>query len=112
MPTVTVAAAGSSSIVEGTIGKIIVSRTGDTNGALIVRYKAAGAARAGTDYKKLTGMATIPAGESQVKIKIKTIDNQIVNGTRVVKIKLLPASDGSYNLGDVVVAKLKITDND
>ena len=38
----------------------------------------------------------IPAGAPQAKIKIKAIKNAAADGTRVVKIKLLPDADGSY----------------
>ena len=32
--------------------------------------------------------------------------------TRVIKIKLKPATDGSYVLGSVTVAKVSLIDND
>ena len=112
VPEVTLTVAGSPSLEEGTNAKLIVHRTGDMSAALTVRYKPAGAAVAGVDYKPLPGTVSIPAGAAQVKLKLKTIDNAAVDGTRVVKIKLLPSTDGSYTLGDPATAKLKIIDND
>ena len=108
----TLSVSGNASVVEGTIGKAAIHRTGDTSTALTVRYKVVGGAKAGKDYKPLSGSVVIPAGITQVKIKLKTIDNQTVDGTRVAKIKLLPATDGSYALGSPDAAKIKITDND
>ena len=60
----------------------------------------------------MTGTVTIPVGASRAKIKIKPVDDDLKNGTRVAKIKLLPATDGSYTLGNPRTAKIKITDND
>ena len=64
------------------------------------------------DYKALPGTVTIPAGVAQVKIKVKPIGNTSADGIIVAKIKLLPAADGSYVLGSVTTAKVKIVDND
>ncbi len=113
VPEVTMTTAGDGDAVEGgETGKVAVHRTGDTTAALTVHYKVAGAAMAGADYKALSGTVTIPAGAAQAKIKIKPIDNAAVDGTRVVKLKLKPATDGSYTLGTAAVAKIKIIDND
>ena len=79
---------------------------------LTVHYKVAGGVVAGKDYKALTGVATIPAGSAQVKVKIKPVNDSTHEGTRVAKIKLKPASDGSYTLGSPTVAKVHILDND
>ena len=113
VPLVTVSAlAGGQTVEGGAAGKIKVSRTGDTGTDLIVHYKLAGAAKGGVDYKTPGGSVTIPAGATQAKIKIKPIDNTTVDGTRVVKLKLKPATDGSYSLGTATTAKIKIIDND
>ena len=110
--TLTLTVLGSASVVEGTIGKVAIHRTGDTSTALTVRYKVVGVAEAGTDYKPLPGTVVIPAGVTQVKIKLKTIDNQTADGTRIAKFKLLSSTDGSYSLGEPASAKIKILDND
>ncbi len=112
VPTVTISAA--SGLVEegGPAGKVVVQRTGDLSVALTVRYKVQGSAKLGVDYKPLTGTAIIPAGSAQVKVKIKPLDDTAIDGTRVVKVKLLPSTDASYNLGDAFVAKLKLVDGD
>ena len=113
IPVVTITIAGDGDAVEGgEAGKAVVHRMGDITAALTVHYKVTGAAEAGTDYKALSGIVTIPAGAAQAKVKIKPIDNTTVDGTRVAKIKLKPATDGSYTLGTATVAKIKIIDND
>ncbi len=94
------------------MGKVKVVRTGDTSAALTVHYKLAGTAKGGVDYKTLGGSVTIPAGAAQAKIKIKPIDNTAHDGTRVIKLKLKLATDGSYSLGTAATAKIKIIDND
>lgn len=96
----------------GENGKVAVRRTGDFSTALTVRYKVAGSAKSGVDYKPVTGTVTIPVGAAQAKVKIKPIDNKTVDGTRVAKVKLLPSLDGSYTLGTAAVAKIRIIDND
>ena len=114
VPTVTIEVTGDGLAAEGgENGKVKVIRTGDTGAPLTVRFKIAGAAKAGVDYKALSGnTVTIPAGASQTKIKLKPIDNATIDGTRVAKIKLLPSLDGSYTLGSAMAAKIKIVDND
>ncbi len=60
----------------------------------------------------LPGSVTILAGEATAKVKLKTIDNGMVDGTRRAKVRLLPSIDDTYTLGEPAVAKIKITDND
>lgn len=108
-PTVTAMIAGSGMAVEGgAAGKILVKRTGATSTALTVHYKVQGSAKAGVDYKPLAGTVTIPAGAAQAKIKVKPLDDEAVAGTRVAKIRLLPATDDSYQLGSATVVKIKV----
>ena len=89
-----------------------MERTGDTSTALTVRYKVQGSAKPGVDCKVLSGTVTIPAGAAQVKIKLKPLDIETVDGTRVAKFKLLPATDGSYVVGSAYIAKIKVIDNE
>ena len=112
-PTVTIAVVGDGDAVEGgENGKVAVRRTGDLTKALTVRYKVAGGVVAGKDYKPLPDVATIPAGAAQVKVKIKAVDDSTHGGTRIAKVKLKTATDGSYTLGSPAAAKVKIIDND
>ncbi len=89
-------------------GKVAVRRTGNTTAALMVSYKIKGAATAGVDFKPLTGTLVIPAGAAQAKLKLKPLPNPQNTGTLKAKIVILPASDGSYELGGTTVAKIKV----
>ena len=97
-------------------GKVAIQRTGDLTNALTVRYKVAGSAVKGVNYKAgpLTGLVVIPAGATQVKVKVKPLDNpaQAAESLTVAKVKLLPSLDGSYSLGTPTVGKVKIIDNE
>ena len=106
----TIAVVGDGDAVEGgENGKIAIHRDGDITNPLVVRYKVAGGVVAGTDYKALPGVATIPAGAAQVKVKIKVVNDSTHEGTRIAKVKLKPATDGSYLLGATTAAKVHIT---
>ncbi len=97
-------------------GKVAIRRTGDLSTALSVRYKVAGSALRGVNYKAgtITGLALIPAGAAQVKVKLKPLDTPTLaaGSLTVAKVKLLPALDASYSLGTPAVAKVKIIDNE
>ena len=107
--TVTVAVSGDGRAEFGVEnGKVAVRRTGDLSAALTVSYKIKGAAKAGVDFKPLTGTLVIPAGAAQAKLKLKPLHNLLNTGTLNAKIVILPASDGSYGLGDTTLAKVKV----
>ena len=99
-PTVNLAVGGSGVAVEGGAkGIAVVTRTGDTSAALTVSYKAKGSAKAGVDYKTLSGTVIIPAGATKAKIKVKPIDGSPNAGTLKIKLVLLAPADGSYTVG-------------
>ena len=97
-------------------GKVAIRLDSVLTVPVSVRYKVVGSAQAGSDYKSgpvVTGVAVIPAGAAQVKVKIKPLDDPAAaGGLRVAKLKLLPSLDDSYTLGTPTVAKIKITEND
>ncbi len=110
---VTVAAAGDGRAEFGVEnGKVAVRRTGNLTAALTVSYKLKGAAKAGVDFKPLTGTLVIPAGAAQAKLKLKPLHNPLNTGTLKAKVVILPASDGSYELGGTTVAKVKVVGGD
>lgn len=91
--------------------KILVTRSGTNfSQPLTVLYKAAGDAAPGQDYKSLTGIATIPAGAANTKIQVRTYDDGVTDGTKSLKLKLKPATDGSYTLGELPKVKVTILD--
>ncbi len=89
--------------------KILLTRTGDTTQPLTVTYKATSSAVPSTDYKPLSGIATIPAGATSTKLKIKTYDDGVADGTKVLKLKIT-GSGTTYTLGAVPTAKVTILD--
>ena len=112
-PTVTIAAGGNGMAVEGGAkGKVIITRTGDTSTALTVNYKAKGPAKAGVDYKALSGSVTLPVGAATAKIKIKPISGSPDHGTLKIKLVLKPAADGSYEVGSPSRANILLIEND
>ena len=96
----------------GAAGKVTVRRTGDVSAALMERYKTKGTPKASTDFKPLRGTVMIPIGAASAKIKIKAINDKAAKGKHVVKIMLPPSPNGSYQLGNPDLAKIKIIDND
>ena len=90
-------------------GMFRIIRTGDTTSAVTVDYTVGGTAN-GVDYDQLTGTATISAGASFTQIKVKPIDDTIVEGNEDVTLTLSAAPTG-YALG-TATANVTIVDND
>lgn len=91
--------------------KILVTRSGgDLSRALVVLYKVAGSALPGQDYKALSGVVTIPAGAASIRFKVRTHDDGVADGTKTLKLKLRPAPNETYVLGDVRKVKITILD--
>ena len=66
-----------------------VSRTCQTNDDLLVRYAIGGTASNGEDYRKLEGTVVIPAGAWSADILIDPIDDERIEGTETVELKLI-----------------------
>ena len=71
-------------------GEIIVERSGRTDSELLVFFEWAGTAVFGEDYRALSGMVTIPSGESRAFIDIQPLDDSLVEGDEKVVLRLLP----------------------
>lgn len=56
--------------------------------AITVNYAVTGTATAGKDYATLTGLVTIPAGQNNVDIPLTVIDDQEVEGTENVTLRV------------------------
>ncbi|WP_109697108.1 Calx-beta domain-containing protein [Chitinophaga deserti] len=63
-----------------------------------VSYNTTGTASAGSDYQVLTGSIDIPAGQKEAIIVIQPVNDNILEGTETVEIRLTAASAplGSY----------------
>jgi Ca2+-binding RTX toxin-like protein len=74
-------------------------------------YTIGGTATNGVDYTKLTGTATIPAGQTSVDISVKPIDDSLPEGNENVTLTL--ASGASYNTDAAKsTASITIIDNE
>ena len=98
LPEVTVAATSPYAIETGlTKGGFTITRTRGTDTALTVKYSIGGTAKAGTDYKKLSGTVKFAAGQSSKVIKVVPINNGKVDVARTVELTIKP--DTPYFVG-------------
>jgi hypothetical protein len=114
IPPPTVAIAASSGAEGGADGTLTFTRTGSTTLNLQVNFALTGTATPKTDYQ-VFGVAPngtsviIPAGASQAVVRIRPIDDKLVEGTESV-IATLQA--GSYQRAATATATVSIRDND
>jgi hypothetical protein len=93
-PAVTVSTVASETLSEnGGTGKFWISRTGSTAAALTVNYTLSGTATAGIDYQGVSGVVTVPAGQSGAQVAITAINDMLAEGAETVTLSL---SAGSY----------------
>ncbi|MBS9383587.1 MAG: SdiA-regulated domain-containing protein [Dolichospermum sp. BR01] len=113
-PIITIAATDANASETGSDpGTFRITRTGSTVGSLTVNYIiATGSGQAtSTDYAPtLTGVATIPSGQSFVDITITPVDDTLAEGTETVTLTL--GDTGSYDTGTPKTATVTIIDND
>lgn len=89
-------------------GLFTVTRKGDVSQPVTVRYAVGGTARNGVDYEYLDGDLTLGAGETSGEILVGPIDDEEVEGTEFVELKLLP--DPAYQVGGAAAARIEIFD--
>jgi hypothetical protein len=92
VPTVGVSATGPTATEGGANGEVTVTRSGDTNRPLLVRYTVGGTASA-ADTSPLTGVATIPAGSDHVAIPVAAVDDTAIEDDETVVLTLRDAGD-------------------
>ena len=85
-------------------------------GALTVYYAVSGTATNGTDYVRLTGTVTIPAGALSAPIPVSPRDDSIRELTETVVVTIVDPCAGPvpciYNIGSASSAVVYIYDND
>lgn len=98
-------------------GAFKVAREGSLKSKLNVRYKIEGTASNGSDYKELTGLVTIPAGEQSAPIFITPIPDNILEGDETVTLTLQqlvfiapPAPEDDYLVAEPSKATVTITE--
>jgi hypothetical protein len=89
-PVVSVLTASNATMSGSQSGAFTVQRTGDTSQALVVNYHIGGTATNGTDYQRLSGAVTIPAGQSSVTIGVMPIGNLAEGSNQNVTVTLVP----------------------
>ncbi|HVY69315.1 MAG TPA: Ig-like domain-containing protein [Verrucomicrobiae bacterium] len=116
--TVTAPTATTSESKPGSPGIFKITRTGSLKASLNVHYDLGGAARNGIDYEMLPGVATIPAGESSVLVKVVPIPDKALELKEDVVLKLLqlvyivdPGPENTYTLGRPSQATVIITED-
>ncbi len=90
--------------------KLTVTRTNsDFSAPLAVQYNVTGTAQNGVDYRLLSGVVIIPAGETTAKIKVIPSGSQFSDSPRTVQIRLAQAP--SYRWGTSSAATVTLTSN-
>lgn len=91
-------------------GTFTVTRDGDTDASLTVRYTIGGTASAGADYAPLTGSIIIPAGNASATITLTPLQDTLVEGPETITLTL--SGDPAYTLGSPSSATVTLADND
>ena len=110
-PVVSITATDSTAAEEpaGDTGKFRISRTGSTLSALTVSYTISGSANNADYTPELTGVATIPAGQSFVDITITPVEDTLIEGPETLTLTI--GDSGSYDVGSPTNATINLADN-
>jgi hypothetical protein len=115
MPVVTVRATDPFASESGDNGEFTLFRIGPTNDTLNVYCVYRGTASNGVDYATLPNFITIPAGVRTTPVAVKPIDDNLVEGTETVELRLVPSPmlpPVNYIIGNPSNAVVYIADND
>jgi len=115
MPVVTVRATDPFASESGDNGEFTLFRNGPTNETLNVYCIYRGTASNGVDYATLPSFITIPAGARTTPVAVKPIDDNLVEGTETVELRLVAspmAPPVNYIIGNPSNAVVYIADND
>jgi subtilisin family serine protease/subtilase family serine protease len=94
-PVVKLAATDNTATEAGpTSGTLTITRVGNTDADLEVRYTVGGTAISGSDYETIPNSVTIPAGEDSATITVTAIDDTLAENDESVTLTL--ASDPAY----------------
>lgn len=111
MPVVTLTTTDANAAEAGSDkGVFLITRTGSTAAPLVVDYAVTGRAVLGTDYRRLEGRGTIPAGSPSITVEIVPFDDSYAEGTQDVVLQLRTAQN--YVIGGTGSGTVTITDND
>jgi hypothetical protein len=90
-------------------GQFVITRSGDLNKTLTVKYKLAGTATNGDDYQNISGTSIFAAGVDKALIDINPIDDSIYEGAETVALSV---STDDYFVTGANSVTVTISDND
>lgn len=94
----------------GSSAYFLISRPVTAANQLVVSYTVSGTATSGSDFTALSGTATIPAGQSSVRVTVSPVNDSTPEGVESIILTVTP-SPGNYGtrFGS---ATMLMTDND
>jgi acetyl esterase/lipase len=113
LPAVDVAVAATDALggENGDPATFVVSRTGSTASALVVRLWQGGSAEVGRDHEPLPLLVTIPAGQASTSLTLLPLQDALVEGPETVVLHVLPS--GEYRIAHAASsATATIADDD
>ncbi|AFY96341.1 Calx-beta domain-containing protein [Chamaesiphon minutus] len=90
-------------------GQFIITRGGDLNKSLSVRYTLSGTSINGADYQRLAGTSIFAVGSDKAVVDIQAIDDKIYEGTENVTLSF---STDDYTLTGASSGTISIADKD
>jgi ELWxxDGT repeat protein len=90
-------------------GQFVITRSGDLNKTLTVKYKLAGTATNGDDYQNITGTSIFAAGVDKALVDINPIEDSIYEGAETVALSV---STDDYFVTGANSVTVTISDND
>ncbi|MGE0460393.1 MAG: Calx-beta domain-containing protein [Vicinamibacterales bacterium] len=93
-------------------GAFLLSRTGGNIAAsLNVSVTIGGTAIANRDYVVMSGLATIPAGQTSVTLAVTPLPDNLVEPDETIVVTIAPAGGQTYAIGSPSAASVTITDD-
>ena len=94
-------------------GKFRVTQTVLSATDTVLTYSIGGSAIAGNDYRTLSGVVTIPAGQTTTDIDVTVFDDLVIEGTETVVLTLTGLSSGNPQIAlGTIIGSINITDDD
>ncbi|WP_035601007.1 Calx-beta domain-containing protein [Haloferula sp. BvORR071] len=109
-PVVTVEAIDPTASEAGDTGMFLITRSGSTAAPLKVYYGLSGSAFHGTDYARLSGEVTIPAGSASAPVVITPCNDDLAEPVEEVTLAVT-TFDNAYSLGKAFQSTVDIADN-
>jgi hypothetical protein len=93
-------------------GAFLLTRGGgNTSAALTVAVSVSGTAVANRDYVVISGVATIPAGQTAVAIPVTVLPDNLLEGDETVALTIVPGTGTAYLVGSPSSAQVTIADD-